>query len=154
MVSKRLKQLKFIANIFNMSLNEIRETLGFETLTMIFCRVGEASAENVVKRLKGKYETIEEFGQLLIENVIEPVLGENKSTVENSEGKVKISLDACPYKRSGGFKIQEMGFFCHYTEGLFDNAYKLAFPDKTVFTEPVGLIADKCKNCTFDIEIE
>ena len=39
--NKRLNQLKFISSIFQMSLKEIKETLGFETLTMIFRRVGE-----------------------------------------------------------------------------------------------------------------
>ena len=60
MVSKkRFGQLKFIASIFNLSLKEIKETLGPETLTMIFRRVGETSGENIAKRLKGKFGSVE-----------------------------------------------------------------------------------------------
>ncbi len=152
---ERLKQLKFIANIFNMSLKEIQDTLGFETLTMIFRRVGEAAAENIVKRLKGRYNSIEEFGNLIIKNVIEPVLGQGEGSISVSDKTITLVLNECPYKKSGRFPIKDMAFFCHYTEGLFDQAFKLAFPENTVFTQPGGLISSgECKNCTFNIEID
>jgi len=94
---KRLNQLKFIANIFNMSLKEIKDTLGFETLTMIFRRVGEASAENIVKRFTGQYKTPEEFCGLLIKNVIEPVIGSNMGSAVVDGNNIKISLKEWQY---------------------------------------------------------
>ena len=153
MVTKRVRQLKFIANIFQRSLKEIKDTLGFETLTMIFRRVGEAAAEDIVHKLKGKYTTVEEFCNLLVSDVITPVIGENKGSVVVNGNKIDIELDACPYKKAGGFPIKEMEFFCHYTEGLLDAALQLAFPDKQFFMEPKELIANGCKKCVFESEI-
>ena len=114
MSKKRIKQLKFIANIFQMSLKEIEETLGFETLTMIFRRVGESTGEEVVKRFEGKYKNLNEFCDLLVAHVIEPVIGETKGRIKIEGQNINIELDACPYKKSGGFPIQKMSFFCHY----------------------------------------
>lgn len=153
MLSKRLKQLKFIANIFQMSLKEIKETLGFETLTMIFRRVGEAAAEDITKNFKGRYNTVEEFGELLIKEVIEPIIGENNGKLVVDNDKIIIRLKACPYKTAGRFPIKDMEFFCHYTEGLFDTALKLAFPDKTFMIEPKELIAEGCSECVFESQI-
>ena len=149
MVSKRLRQLKFIASIFNQSLKEIKETLGFETLTMIFRRVGESSAEQIVERLKGRYNTPEEFGNIMIKEVIEPVIGDGKGKITVNGGQVEIVLEACPYKKAGGFPIKEMEFFCHYTEGLFDNAFKLAFPELNMEITPKELISQSCTQCVF-----
>lgn len=152
MSKKRIKQLKFIANIFQMSLKEIEETLGFETLTMIFRRVGESSGEHLAKAYKGKYSTIEEFTDLIIKHVIEPILGPEQARFITNHNKISIELDACPYKKSGGFPIQKMEFFCHYTEGLFDIALKTAFPDKELLIEPVELIANGCDKCRFEAQ--
>ena len=154
MSKKRIKQLKFIANIFQMSLKEIEETLGFETLTMIFRRVGETTGEDIVKRFEGRYSNLTEFCNLLVAHVIEPVIGEGKGHVKIDEKNIYIELDACPYKKSGGFPIQKMGFFCHYTEGMFDTALKLAYPEKNFYLEPKDLIATGCKSCIFHAEIQ
>lgn len=154
MIQDRLKQLKFISNIFQISLNAIKDTLGFETLTMIFRRVGEDSAVNVVKRLKGKYNSLQEFSDLLIKEVISPVIGENKGRIKVEGNKIIIELDACPYKTSGGFPIKDMDFFCHYTEGLFDYAYQQAFPDKKFELKIDGLISGSCDKCTFINEFQ
>ncbi len=149
--SKRINQLKFIASIFSMSLHEIKEIMGFETLTMIFRRVGEAAGNNVVKRLKGQYNSVEEFSKLLMSSVIEPVLGESpKTTVVVAGNKVTINLGACPYKNAG-FPIKDMSWFCEYTEGLFDSAIKSAFPDKKVETVSSDRISKNCETCKFDI---
>ncbi len=148
--SKRINQLKFIASIFSMSLHEIKEIMGFETLTMIFRRVGEVAGSNVVKRLKGKYNTVEEFAKLLISHVIEPVIGDGKSTASITGNKVVITLGACPYKNAG-FPIKDMSWFCEYTEGLFDNAMKAAFPDKKIETVSSDRISKNCETCKFDI---
>ncbi len=148
--SKRINQLKFIATIFSMSLHEVKEIMGFETLTMIFRRVGETAGNNVVKRLKGKYNSVEEFAKLLMSSVIEPVLGEGKSTASVVGNKVSISLGACPYKNAG-FPIKDMSWFCEYTEGLFDSAMKAAFPDKKIETVSSDRISKNCETCKFDI---
>ena len=151
--NKRINQLKFIANIFKMSLQEIKETLGFETLTMIFRRVGEAAAEKIVKRLNGKYTSVDEFCNLIITQVIEPVIGEGKGGYKVDGNKITFELQACPYKKAGGFPIKDMEFFCHYTEGLFDESLKLAFPDKNFYMEPKDLISKDCASCVFDSEM-
>ncbi len=148
--SKRINQFKFIATIFSMSLHEVKEIMGFETLTMIFRRVGEAAGNNVVKRLKGKYNSVEEFAKLLMSDVIEPVLGEGTSQVSVVGNKVTINLGACPYKNAG-FPIKDMSWFCEYTEGLFDSAVKVAFPDKKVETVSSDRISKNCATCKFDI---
>lgn len=152
MSDKRRIQLKFISNIFNMSLKEIKDTLGFETLTMIFRRVGEESGKNVVKKMKGRYQTPEQFLALLLKEVIEPVIDVGQAKFEINGNNVKIELDACPYKKAGGFPIQDMSFFCDYTEGLFDTALKEAFPDrKFIMDMPKDLISKPgCKQCIFN----
>lgn len=151
--NKRLNQLKFISNIFQMSLKEIKDTLGFETLTMIFRRVGESAAEEIVEKLKGKYSTVEEFGNLIIAEVVEPIIGENKGLIKIEGNIITIELDACPYKKAGHFPIQDMEFFCHYTEGLFDTAFQIAFPEKKFYMEPKELISTGCKKCLFQSEM-
>lgn len=135
-----------------MSLKEIKDTLGFETLTMIFRRVGEAAADLMVPKLEGKYSTMDEFANLLITYIVEPILGPNQGKIQINENKIDIQLNACPYKRAGHFPIQDMDFFCHYTEGLFDQAFKLAFPDKNFDMEAKELIAKGCKHCIFEAE--
>ncbi len=154
MPSKRIQQLKFIASIFNYSMKEIRETLGFETLTMIFRRVGEEVADHIVKRLEGKYESVEDFCNLLINEVINPVIGDKGSFTVDGDN-VTIKLGACPYKKAGGFPIQDMSFFCDYTEGLIDTAFQKAFPDKNYFTELKQSLGrnPECSECVFNASI-
>ncbi|MBD3188693.1 hypothetical protein GF325_17835 [Candidatus Bathyarchaeota archaeon] len=152
MASKRLMQLKFIANIFQYSLKEIKETLGFEALTMIFRRVGESVGEQIVGRFKGKYESIEEFCKLMIEHVISPVVGEDAVRCDISGNTLTFTLDACPYKKAG-FPIKDMSFFCHYTEGMLDTAIKEAFPGKEFAMDlPDQLISKEgCDTCVFKV---
>ena len=154
MVSKRrLGQLKFVTNIFNLSLKEIKETLGPETLTMIFRRVGETSGENIAKRLKGKFGNIKEFCNLIVTQIMDPVVGVGKCAAKVQDNKVIFELLACPYKKAGGFPIKEMSWFCHYTEGLLDIALKTAFPDKNFETFPKKLKAEGADKCVFEISI-
>ena len=146
-------QLKFIANIFQYSLQEIKETLGYEALTMILRRVGERVGENIVNRLEGKYASVEEFCNLLITDVIAPVVGDDKATADIRGDNVIFKLDTCPYK-AAGFPIQDMSFFCEYTEGLIENALQCAFPGKNYQLEyPVDSLISKegCKTCVFKI---
>ncbi|MHA1684477.1 MAG: hypothetical protein ACTSUE_26300 [Promethearchaeota archaeon] len=152
MTSKRLMQLKFIANIFQYSLKEIKDTLGFEALTMIFRRVGESVGESVVSRFKGKYSTIDEFCSLMIKHVIAPVVGEGSVNCQRDGNKLTFTLDACPYKKAG-FPIKDMAFFCDYTEGLLDTAIKEAFPEKKFEMDiPGELISNEgCSKCIFEI---
>lgn len=153
MVSKkRFMQLKFISSIFNLALNEIEETLGFETLTMIFRRVGEASGENIAQRFKGRYSNIGDFMKLVMENSINPVIGEGKGSFTVDGENISVSLAACPYKQAGGFPIEDMKFFCHYTEGMLERAVQEAFPDKNYILKTEELISDACQNCKFLIE--
>ncbi len=107
-------------------------------------------SENPGKRLKGKYNSVEDFAKLLMSSVIEPVLGEGTSTVTVAGNKVNINLGACPYKNAG-FPIKDMSWFCEYTEGLFDSAMKSAFPDKKVETISSDRISKNCTNCKFEL---
>ncbi|MHA1732297.1 MAG: hypothetical protein ACTSU5_10150 [Promethearchaeota archaeon] len=153
MPSKRIKQLKFISSIFNLSLKEMKETLGFETLTMIFRRVGEGIAESIVDRLKGKYDSVEEFCDLLVNTVINPVIDDKGSfTVDGN--KVTLKLGACPYKKAAGFPVKDMSWFCDYTEGLIDTSFKLAFPGKNWLVDTKETIAKNpgCAECVFVAE--
>lgn len=150
--NKRLMQLKFIANIFDVSLKEIKDTLGYETLTMIFRRVGETTAESILKRLEGKYTDEKEFLEKLLETYFWPIIGKEnaKFTVEGNE--ITIELLNCPYKKAG-FPIKDMSFFCDYTQGLLDVAIKKAFPNKNFeFNIPSELISKEgCNRCFFKI---
>ncbi|MBD3351449.1 MAG: hypothetical protein GF364_08175 [Candidatus Lokiarchaeota archaeon] len=150
--NKRVKQLKFIASIFNLALEEIQDTLGFETLTMIFRRVGEVSGKKIAERFNGQYNNIDEFGKLLIDFVINPVIGEGKGHISKEGDNLIVKLDACPYKKAGGFPIEDMRFFCHYTEGMIDTAIKTAFPDDEFKTTPDKLIASGCEHCRYIVE--
>ncbi len=149
MPSKRIMQLKFIANIFNLSLKQIEDTLGFEALTMIFRRVGEDIAENIVNRMQGKYNSVEEFAKMLVEDVIDPIIGEKQGIAIVEGNKVTITLKACPYKRAAGFPIKDMSWFCDYTEGLLHNAFDLAFPGVVELETLQTVARDECKECKF-----
>lgn len=153
MKNKRQLQLKFIASIFNLTLKEIKDTLGFETLTMIFRRVGESSGENIANRFRGKYNSIEEFGKILIDNIISPIIGEGKGTMIKNGDSYVFKLDACPYKKAGGFPITDMSFFCDYTQGMIETAIKTAFPNKKFEFKTESLISNKCENCSFSLKI-
>lgn len=150
--NKRQLQLKFIASIFNLTLKEIKDTLGFEALTMIFRRVGESSGENIANRFKGKYKSVEEFGKILIDNIISPIIGEGKSSMIKNGDTYVFKLDACPYKKAGGFPISDMSFFCDYTQGMIETAIKKAFPDKKIEFKTDSLISNKCESCSFSMK--
>jgi hypothetical protein len=153
MANDRLMQLKFIANIFQISLDEIKLTLGEEALTMIMRRVGESVGEKIATRLKGKFTTPQEFCNLVIKDVIEPVTGAGKAKATVEGNNIKFVLDTCPYKKAG-FPILKMGFFCNYTEGLLDNSFKVAFPGiKYSIEQPTQLISKEgCTSCVFNIK--
>ncbi len=146
-------QLKFIANIFQFSLEEIKMTLGEEALTMIMRRVGESVGERIAARLKGKYANVQEFCNMLIKDVIEPVVGEGMAKASVEGNNIKYVLGSCPYKKAG-FPISKMGFFCDYTEGLFDRSIKAAFPGAKYQMEPPKDLISKegCTSCVFNIK--
>jgi len=145
-------QLKFIATIFDLSLKEIKDTLGFETLTMIFRRVGETTAESIMKRLEGKYKSEKEFGEKLLEAYFWPIIGKENAKLSIEGNVITIELLNCPYKKAG-FPIKDSSFFCDYTQGLVDVAFKKAFPSKKFdFNPPTELLAKEgCKRCFFKI---
>jgi hypothetical protein len=119
---------------------------------MIFRRVGETVGEKVVERFKGKYASVEEFCNLIISNVIGPVIGMDQVHCNHEDNKLVFVLDTCPYKKAG-FPIKDMSFFCDYTEGLLDTAVSMAFPGKTFEMVPKDLISGDCASCTFEINI-
>jgi hypothetical protein len=153
MANDRLMQLKFITNIFQFTLEEIKLTLGEEALTMIMRRVGESVGEKIAARLKGKYTNLQEFCNMLIKDVIEPVTGTGKAKATVDGNNIKFVLESCPYKKAG-FPIVKMGFFCDYTEGLLDRSIKAAFPGSKYSMEPPKELISKegCASCVFNIK--
>ncbi|MHA1371464.1 MAG: hypothetical protein ACTSWN_12225 [Promethearchaeota archaeon] len=153
MTTRRFKQLKFISSIFNFSIEEIRFTLGDEALSMIMRRVGERIGENIAQRIKAT--GIAEFCTKVVQDVFFPVIGENKASCTIEGNTIEFTINVCPYKQAG-FKIKELGFFCHYTEGLIETAIKNKFPEeKFVIEPPKELISrDGCNKCVFVIKKE
>ncbi|GAB4321342.1 MAG: hypothetical protein Kow0069_25570 [Promethearchaeota archaeon] len=150
---RRIRQLKFIATIFEHSLLEIADTLGYEALTMIFRRVGERVGETVAKRLEGRHSSVEQFCDLLVHDVINPVIGGEGSCDHLGGGRVLIKLGACPYKKAAGFPVRDMSWFCDYTEGLIDAAFGRAFPEANLTVRLDESIArnDGCQTCRFSV---
>ena len=150
---KRLMQLKFIANIFESSLKEIKDTLGYEALTMIFRRVGEATAEKLMKQPEGKYTNEQEFGEKMLESFFWPIIGKENAKFTITGDTITVELLNCPYKKAG-FPIKDMSFFCDYTQGLVDAILKLAFPSKRFdFNVPTEIISKEgCERCLFKID--
>ena len=150
---KRFMQLKFISSIYNKSLEEIELVMGPETLTMLMRRIGENTAEDYIKLIKGKFNSLNDLVEVIVSDVLTPVIGKGKASSNAAENKVLITLNACPYKNAG-FKINKMPFFCHYTEGLIFHLIELAFPEKKVEITPKSTIAGGAPSCVFEITIQ
>ena len=105
--------------MFSMAMDEFNNVMGPETIQTIFRLIGERQAKEICKRLKDKYKedwTLEKLGDVIVNNVINPAVGVGKSEFKINDGKMTITIKACPFK-SAGIKISNQ-FYCQYTEGL------------------------------------
>jgi len=153
-LKQRLRQLKFIATMFNMAMDEFNNVMGPETIQTIFRLIGESQGEAVEKRLKEKYKidkwTTELFAEKVVKDVIDPAVGVGNSEIKVNNNEMTIIIKECPFKKAG-IKIGEK-FFCTYTEGLIDTISKKAF-NNTEF-KSVKLKSTEVCDCTFNVTIK
>ena len=151
MVDKRTKQLKFIASMFKMSIDEFNNVMGPETIQTIFRLIGETQGKSIEERLQKKYKgeswTPEKLGESLVKNVFEPAIGEDSAEVEINGNEMMITIKACPFKKAG-IKINNK-FYCTYTEGLIDTVAKLALQNTEFSTEILQSDGKDC--CKFKV---
>lgn len=146
MVDKRTRQLKFIASMFKMSIDEFNNVMGPETIQTIFRLIGESQGKLIEERLKKKYKgeswTPEKLSESLVKDVFEPAMGENSAEIDIKGNEMMITIKACPFKKAG-IKIDNK-FYCTYTEGLIDTVAKLALQNTEFSTE---LLQSDGKDC-------
>ena len=146
----RLKQLKFISSMFNMSMDEFNNVMGPETIQTIFRLIGERQGEVVEKRLRERYKidkwTPELLAEKLSSNVIVPAVGEGTSDIKVSGNEMTVVIKACPFKQAG-IKIDNQ-FYCTYTQGLIDTIAKKAFGETEFKTVKLRSVDDcDCEFC-------
>jgi predicted ArsR family transcriptional regulator len=153
MSDKRMNQLKFIASMFKMSMNEFNNVMGPESIQTIFRLIGEKQGEAIEKRLREKYGvenwTPEKLSELLIKDVFEPAIGEENAEIIIQGDEMIVKVKACPFKKAG-IRIEDK-FYCTYTEGLIDTVSKLTLQETDFKTELLQSDGKDC--CTFKIKI-
>ena len=153
MSDKRIKQLKFVASMFKMSMDEFNNVMGPEPIQTIFRLIGENQGTAIEKRLKEKYKvdswTPEQLSELLIKDVFEPAIGEDSSEINVAGNEMIVKINACPFRKAG-LKIDDK-FYCTYTEGLIDTISKLALKNTEFKTELLQSDGKDC--CQFKIVI-
>ena len=154
MSDKRINQLKFIASMFKMSMDEFNNVMGPESIQTIFRLIGENQGTAIEKRLKEKYKvdswTPEKLSELLIKDVFEPAIGEDSAEIDVAGNEMTVKIKACPFSKAG-IKIDDK-FYCTYTEGLIDTVSKLALKDTEFKTELLQSDGKDC--CQFKITIK
>ncbi|MBN1802988.1 MAG: hypothetical protein JW891_15875 [Candidatus Lokiarchaeota archaeon] len=153
-MDKRIKQLKFIASIFQMSMKEFNNVMGPETIQTIFRLIGENQGSTTEKRIREKYDikswTVQELAEKLLSDVFEPALGENQALIDVKGNEMTIILKTCPFKKAG-INIDNK-FYCTYTEGLIETIANKAM-NKVEFESQKLRAIDKC-DCIFKITFQ
>lgn len=152
-LKERLRQLKFIASMFKMGMEQFDNVMGPESIQTIFRLIGENQGEAIEKRLKQKYKidnwTMELFAEKLQNDVLDPALGEGQSEIKVEKNGLTVKMQVCPFKKAG---IDITGkYFCTYTEGLIETVAKLALGDGE-FTSVKLRSVDNC-DCEFKIKV-
>ena len=151
---KTKDQLKFIASMFRMAMEEFNTVMGPESIQTIFRLIGERQGKEVEKRMKEKFNvekwTPEEFADKFIKDVLNPALGEGQSEVEIKGDEMIVTVKVCPFQRAGIDISSE--FFCTYTEGLIDTAAKEALKNTEFKTEELQSSGTEC--CKFKINLK
>ncbi|MBD3196448.1 MAG: hypothetical protein GF317_15420 [Candidatus Lokiarchaeota archaeon] len=150
---KELDQLKFIASMFRMAMQEFNNVMGPESIRTIFRLIGERQGESVEKRMREKFNikewTPELFAEKFVKDVLDPALGENQSVIEIEGNDLIVKVNVCPFKRAG-IDISNK-YYCTYTEGLIDYAAKRAFGN--VEFKALDLISNENSCCEFKLSI-
>lgn len=153
MSDKRIKQLKFVASMFKMSMDEFNNVMGPEPIQTIFRLIGENQGTAIEKRLKEKYKvdswTPEQLSELLIKDVFEPAIGEDSAEINVAGNEMIVKIKTCPFSKAG-LKIDDK-FYCTYTQGLIDTISKLALKDTEFKTELLRSDGKDC--CQFKVVI-
>ncbi|MFX1396335.1 MAG: hypothetical protein ACFFAS_04745 [Promethearchaeota archaeon] len=153
-LDKRIRQLKFIASIFQMAMTEFNNVMGPETIQTIFRLIGENQGATIEERIRNKYNisswTLQELADKLITDVFDSALGQNQAVIDVNGNEMKIVLKICPFKKAG-IKIENK-FYCTYTEGLIETIAKKAFSDIEFESKKLRAV-DKC-DCIFAINIK
>ena len=151
MSDKRTQQLKFIASMFKMSMDEFNNVMGPESLQTIFRLIGENQGTAIEKRMREKYNVVdwtpEKLSELLIKDVFEPAIGEGYAEIKTEGNEMIVKIKACPFKQAG-IKIEDK-FYCTYTEGLIDTVSKLTMKNTEFITQLLQSDGKDC--CQFKI---
>lgn len=146
-------QLKFVASLFKMTIKELDNVMGPESIQAIFRLMGENQGEAVEARMKKKYEidnwTPEQFADSLIKDVLEPALGEDSVEYKLNDNELIFNVKVCPFRR-GGINITNK-LYCNYTEGLIETAAKKALQNIEFNSEDSQ--AKGGPSCIFKIKI-
>ncbi len=149
-----IKKYKFISSIFKMSINEMNNIMGPETIKTVYRLIGERIGENVVKRMKDKFNidawTPENFSDAIVKDVLNPVLGEGGAEVNPDGGNIRVKLNVCPFEKAD-MDITHL-FYCTYTEGLIQTAASKAF-GKEIELEAISLKAEGKSCCEFILKL-
>ncbi|MHA1144282.1 MAG: methanogen output domain 1-containing protein [Candidatus Helarchaeota archaeon] len=152
-MSEDIKKLKFISSIFKMSIQEMNNIMGPETIRTVYRLIGERIGTNVVERMKKKFKidnwTPSNFSEALVNDVLEPVLGEGGAELTAEGNDVRVKLNVCPFE-SADMDISHQ-FYCTYTEGLIETAAKTAFGKAEL--EKITLKAEGKPCCEFIIHL-
>ena len=117
-MSEDIKKLKFISSIFKMSITEMNNIMGPETIKTVYRLIGERIGNTVVERMKKKFNvsewTPENFSEAILKDVIEPVLGPGGAEFTPEGGNIRVKLNVCPFEKAD-MDISHQ-FYCTYME--------------------------------------
>ncbi|MBD3339015.1 MAG: hypothetical protein GF353_07895 [Candidatus Lokiarchaeota archaeon] len=150
---ERLKQLKFIASIFKMSMEEFNKVMGPETIQTVFRLIGENQGKAIEERIRKKYDikqwTPELFAEKLVQEVFEPAIGKDNSEITRDGDELTVIVKACPFKKAG-IDISDK-FYCTYTQGLVETVAKETLQDISFKTECLQSTGET--ECIFKIQL-
>ena len=152
-MAEDIKKLKFISSIFKMSITEMNNIMGPETIKTVYRLIGERIGSGVVDRMKKKFNllswTPENFSEAFLKDVIEPVLGPGGAEFTPEGGNIRAKLNVCPFENADMDITHQ--FYCTYTEGLIETAAKTAFGKAEI--EKITLKAEGKDACEFLIKL-
>ncbi|MHA1784704.1 MAG: methanogen output domain 1-containing protein [Candidatus Helarchaeota archaeon] len=149
-----IKKYKFISSIFKMSIEEMNNIMGPETIKTVYRLIGERVGESIVDRMKNRFNietwTPENFSDAIVKDVLTPVLGEGGAEVKAENGNIRVKLNVCPFE-AADMDITHL-FYCTYTEGLIQTSASKAF-EKDVELEAISLKAEGKPSCEFLLKL-
>jgi len=146
-VRERLKQLKFIATMFQMAMEEISNVMGEESVQVIYRLLGERIGKEVGARIKTDDPKL--FADRFVKSILEPAIGTGNAEITVDGKNLSVNLKVCPFQEAG-IDISTK-FFCTYTEGLLETAAKESFGNVSFKSDKLRAV-DKC-DCSFTIQV-